>query len=290
MFCPRCGTPFTDGAYCPSCGQPLTTPVPPAVSELKKAAASPLFFTAVILSTVSAVLSLLFSIFGSGASLAMAEELLGDLGLGTMTDAGAAGATIGSVIGAFIGLIPQTILLIGLWKVTLSARDPLRPAIDGGGLSLIKGVMTFFLVMMVIAAALIALAVILLVVLASTGVLADSSDDLAAGSIAVAILLAILLPIVVGAFVLLIVFYVKCIRSVNVARNTLYTGIPSSKVSLFVAVWCFISAALSLPSLLSLSFLQVACSIATQILFGMVLIRYREQMQRLERPAPFPQV
>ncbi len=69
MICPKCGRPIPDGSAC-SCT--YVTPAfsnNPAVNALKASGASPLFLSAVILYTLTPLLSVVTALTGGGVSL-----------------------------------------------------------------------------------------------------------------------------------------------------------------------------------------------------------------------------
>lgn len=109
----------------------------------------------------------------------------------------------------------------------------------------------------------------------------------------------IAMPIMQGVFVFLILFiaavivlaiiyYVKAFKTVDTIRGTILTGVPSDRVSGFVAVMqCIGGGFMALASLYFLlygdifSALSGACSATAAICFGVFLFEYRSKMRAL---------
>ena len=316
MFCPNCGTTHDEhSVFCIQCGsrlcaeppQPAQQPVPseaavqppyspvpsggpasvpvhPVIGEVRRLASSPLFLVAVIALTASAVLQVFSAALGGGMAEWM-SELMAELDM-DMPVMMASGLTASSVVGTLAGMIPQILVIIGLWITYASAADRRTPFMKSSGLSLVKGAVMAEMIVAMVILGLCVLAMILLMVLGAVGQSVEdisytADEEMALGMVTV--VAGILLVILGGVIAFLAVYYAKIIKSVKAAVNTLNTGVPSSKVSVFVAVMCFIGAA---GNVFSVSLASLAAGVA-QVLFGVLLIQYRDRMRGLELP-PVP--
>ncbi len=302
MFCPQCGTANGDQAvFCEKCGirlsaepavpaqaaaplypPPCQPPVHPVLYEVKQAASSPLFLAAAILMTMGVVFNFLNSVTSSFVTSAMMELLNQYLDTDMSQLWGdASGSMTASLIGSVIVAIPSILLLTGLWMTYTAARDRTRPDMKTGGLTLIKGITIFQLVVVILSAVLIVLAFVLCILAISMGEWSSTREDELIASIVMGIF-TVVMTFVLAVCVLRSVFCVKIIKSINTVMQTLLTGIPSSKVSIFIAVWCFICGASCLFSVISASFLSALSYAVAYVLFGIILIRYRDRMRQLE--------
>lgn len=118
MICPKCGREIPDGTVCPcSVGTPMLSSNP-AVNVIKKIGSSPLFLTAVILYSVTLVLTFISSITAGSAIPYYAYSFMESYGESlppsvyySMMDA-SSGAT---AFGAILGLIPSILIAVGMW-------------------------------------------------------------------------------------------------------------------------------------------------------------------------------
>ena len=97
-----------------------------------------------------------------------------------------------------------------------------------------------------------------------------------------------LILFVAAVIVLTVLYYVKACKTVDVIRETIVTGVPSDRISGFVAVMlCIIGGVVALNALQSLAYgglfsvLGSACSATASICFGIFLFEYRSKMRRL---------
>ena len=264
---------------------PVSAPVvpgePPAVDLARRTAASPLFLIAVICLTVSAVLSVITSLF-AGSSMELFGELMaefsGDAEMEALFSEFSSAMSGGMIAGTLIGMIPTILILIGLWMVYASAANR-QQFLNLQGLALVKGAVVTELVVMAVGMGLVLLVMVLLLIVALVGGAEAVLDSDAAVAAIGSVVIVLLILLLVGLLVLYIVYYRKTLKSIDAALNTVRTGLPNSKVSIFVAVMCFIGAAgvLGSPSLATLA------SSAAQVLFGVILIQYRDRMRALEK-------
>lgn len=261
---------------------PLVNGEPPAVDLIRRLASSPLFFIAVICLTVSAVLSLI-TLFSTSGLVEVWADLLDEMADAEMeaflNDFSWAFAG-GWITAALIGMIPTVLIVIGLWMVYVSAKEHSR-FLNLKGLALVKGAvvtqMVLFIVGLVITL-LLCILVMLLGNLASGDLISEFFQIQGAGMTVVMVVMAIILVVLVVALVLGIIYYAKVLKSLASPIAVMHTGAPNSKVSVFVAVMCFISAVTSLNSLTSV------IAGAALVMFGILLIQYRDRMRALESP------
>lgn len=303
MLCSRCGQTSPEGStFCQACGAPLTAPAPmyqpayvpqiprhPVVEAVRSVAASPLFLVAVIFFTVALVFSVLASGESASATYDMLNEMFMDMDVDYVIPSYAGSVlSSGAIIGGIIGAIPTILVAVGLWMVYAAAKKD-EPGISTGGLTLLWVMQIISLVGVCVLAGLLAL--VLLLALLVGGVAAADIPD--AESTAALIVIGIGGLIIAGLMALVIVYRVKVMKMVNTVRQTLMTGVPSDKISMFVVVFCFISGGFSVISGLSsllfatyMTALSTLASAVATILFAVAALKYREAMRQLMMPAP----
>ena len=298
MFCKQCGTENAEGsAFCKNCGINLSAPVQPApvyaaptpavkpplssnpvLNAVKKIASSPLFLVAVIALSVQ----ILASIIGAAAGGAILRELiysvLYELGGNIpyeVYDVLDKIAMVGSgpvVVGTIIGLIPTILICVGLWLTYASAASRASDTMKTSGLTMIKVISIIQLVSTCIWFAIIEILLMLIVI-------AVGAADVYEAGIIIAILIFMVI-LFAAAFVLEIIYLAKIIKSINTAKKTIATAVPSDKVSSFVAVMNFISAAGFIFSLIT-SFISSAAAMTSLICFGILIFKYKSAMRTL---------
>ena len=301
MFCAKCGIENAEGAaFCKNCGHNLNSVVTPSVQEtlaaktplsshpvlnvVKKLASSPLFLVAVIAYSAQILFSIVNSA-GTGAKVEMfLYQLLDRLGGNVpyefydIVDGISRIGDIPYVLGTIIGLIPSFLICAGLWMTFASAKSRMFDGMKTSGLTMIKVLTILQLIGSCIAVA----AIELLLFVAVIGI---AATEYAPGA-AIAILVLLVL-VVAASYTLQIVYFAKIIKSLNAAKNTILTGVPTAKASRFVAVWAFISAFGALFSLTS-SFLSSAATITSLICFGILIYKYNSSMRMIPVPTPAP--
>jgi len=298
MFCSNCGIENAEGsAFCKNCGKPLSAPVAPAsvytppaeavnpplsvnpvLSAVKKVASSPLFLVAIIAYSVQ-ILATIVNSTSIGAKVEMfLYSMLDEIGYAApyefyeIVDAISRIGDIPYVVGTIIGLIPTILICVGLWKTYSSAASRASDTMKTSGLTMIKVVTIIQLVWVCIGLAVVELLLMLIVVAVAAANIYESGIIIA--------VLVFMVIIFAAAFVLDIIYLAKIIKSINTAKNSISTGIPSDKVSSFVAVWTFIGAAGMLFSLAT-SFLLSAAAITSLICFGILIFKYKSAMKAL---------
>ncbi len=139
-------------------------------------------------------------------------------------------------------------------------------------------------------AALIALitytAAIVIIMLVTELDLSNTSFDFVRMFLVMVMGLAIVISLVFGSF-----YFVKAVQTINTMKRTVVSGIPSYKVSVFVAVSSIISGgytAISLPVNTGVMMVLTSlCTAAASITFGVFLFIYRNKMRllMLENPS-----
>ncbi len=240
------------------------TPVllePPATTLLKKFGSSGLFLAAVISYTAFLVLNLIGTIISARDTTLMFDNLT--------ADTFAVAYNIGFVFGAIIGSAPTVVTVIALWHIYGQAKRPVGERFGTGGITTLKVMNILGFVLMGI------IALILLLAVIPVAILAKNYSDMIT-NIAIAIILAVMIPI----FALAIVYQIFALRSINALRDAA-NGI-SRKVSAFVAVMCYISGAFSLISVFGnvnvVSALAYVALGTANIIFGILMFDYNKQM------------
>ena len=314
MFCSRCGVENSEGAaFCKNCGNSLgknavTPPAAPVytvhnkakaplssnpvVNAVKQVASSPLALVAIIAFSAMVLVSLISSLVDRNALTAAIYSLLNSL-----TEAGvdvpyeiynaidSAYYSLGSglyVFASILGLIPSILICVGLWLTYSSAASRSSDGMKTSGLTTIKVINIIQLVGTCIAFAFIELLIIIIGIAASSVAREYSYYyDYSSGASLVATIGVVIPALIVAAvYTLQIIYQAKVIQSVNTAKKTITTGVPSDKISGFVAVWLFISAGFSLFGLAT-NFLGCACSITSLICFGILIYKYRNAMRAI---------
>lgn len=297
MFCSNCGIENAEGsAFCKNCGKPLSQITPdysapaytpaakpplssnPVLNAVKKIAGSPLFLVAVIAYSLQ-ILATLVSSVGTGAKVEMfLYSLLDEIGYAApfefyeIVDAISRIGDIPYIIGTIIGLIPTILICVGLWITYSSAKNRMTDTMKTSGLTMIKVITIIQLVWACVVFALVELLLMLIVVAVA------AANVYEAGLIIAGVVFVVLF--VAAAFALAIVYFAKIIKSIGVAKKTITTGIPSDKVSSYVAVWAFISAVCLVFSLIT-SFIASAASMTAFICFGILIFKYKSAMKGL---------
>lgn len=213
--------------------------------------------------------------------------------------------SISTSIGAFLSLIPSTIILIGFILIYTSARNKEYPNVKDSGFAVLKVMSVIGLVFMCIAFVFIFLALILYALIIPYG--ADVSVDIfgsyyypdidtrsTGAMIAIIIFMTIILGMI-AAFA--ISFSALTVRTISTMRKTAESGVPSDKVSSFVAVIYIISGILQvvayIPSTIytalyhgiafynAVSILNFLCSSIFSICIGAIILSYKSGMREL---------
>lgn len=322
MFCPNCGTQNEDRyAFCKQCGSKLTsvpaTPAPapapspapfagqshaagqphPVWNAVKEIASSPLFLTAIIAFSLSLLLQAVQMFRFPGDFLSR----VGEIARFAEIDYDEIAPLMSFSQGAFsafavIALIPSVLVAVGLWMTYVSAQDRENPGMKTAGLTMIKVIHVIQLVFISITLAFTGILFLFLDLLIAgrLGFSSDISDILPYGFLSLSVFFLVIVEVICfTVLILVLLYYAKIIRSINTVKRTLQSGVPSDKVSGFVAVIAYILAgfqALSALSSLAMGNLfgtGVALSSATSMIcFGILIYRYKNAMRT--QMASFP--
>lgn len=286
MFCSRCGSKNADGAhFCKNCGialdgyseniipttyaQNMRMQTQPVLNMVKEMASSPLFLIAVIAFTAQILFSIIGAFLSGPNTIAAISEIAKVVDLPYKAYAildrlhlvGGAPITIAVVLGQ----IPSILIAVGLWQTYLSAVT--RTSMNTSGLTMIKVIIVINLVLSVIGLTTIEILLLLLTIAA------------AEAGIAAAIMVALVMAFA-AVFSFNIVYLTKVIKTINTVKNTIATGVPSDRVSSFVAIWGYICASFLIFSLHgTFATLSSLCSMTALICFGTVLLKYKDKMR-----------
>lgn len=288
MFCKNCGAEMADtDKVCANCGTPASespapapTPAPapvrvktpPVGGPLEPARANPLYLAAVICMSVVAFFQLISMIQGAGAS-----DMLAQLGMGSL-------GTV-MVLVSLVALAITGVIVAGLWLCWVSGLDGTKAHLMTLGLKMIWAGALAQLIYMGIFLGL--ADIVLLIGAIAGGSYANSWESqlyghssYASSATGVLILAFILVAAILA---LMIVYYIKVLKTVKDAQTSVATGKLAGVPSMFVAVLTFVVAGFQLLVLLfgglgnAMSALNSLASIGANVLFGIVMIQFRNQ-------------
>ena len=283
-------------------------PLSPAIGVLKRIAASPLFLVATILTTLGVLLRFISSLTG-GIDIASIMNALyqnGVIGywdymefLDTYRYSEIYPLINGlNILSTLISLVPIILVAIGLWLIFGAGASKSRADFSTTGLTMVKVINIINLVFECIGygIGMIAVVVMMIGVSAASSYASSYSSyygygyDYAETAVGVSIgVIAICAVILIAVAVFRIIWYVKINKSINAATVTARTGNGNMNASTYVGVFCFIGAGCGFIGFIfslvtyitALSIITSLCSIATSILFGIVIFKYRSSMARL---------
>lgn len=259
------------------------------MNVVRSMATSVLFLVGTIGYSVYVLFELLGSFTGESEIMNMFNNIMAQSGAYSSMDyqslqilSGIFGST--SVISTLLGLIPAMVLVAGIWIVFAAAKQNKLPGIAATGMTMIRVIVIIELVFACIAV--FAVAVIGLLAVVGMGSLAGYYGD----GVPFVVIMALVMIVILAICAIEIVYYVKLNGMVKSIKETMVTGRPNAKVSLFVEILCYlggagsaISALMSLVGLDIFGFLSNAGMGTAGICFGMLLRQYRNKMQTLER-------
>ncbi len=261
----------------------------PAISAYKKAARSPLFLIAVLLLALSIVFSIVNS-FSSDIpdyvsdSVSNALEEFGDdlkFDKSDMTEINDFIDNAGNYFlpSAISTNIPSIIVLIALGLIVASAMSKNEGKTSTAGLTIIKVMSIIELVFAII----ISVALTAVLAVSSVMMLKEKGD---VKSVGIAFTVITIIVFIISIFC--IIFFAKKLKTINTAKKTVVTGIPSDKVSGFVGVIIFIIGALSaagavtmMINVSAISGLASLTSGASYVLFALTLFSYKSTMREV---------
>ncbi len=296
MFCPYCGTKIDDDSkFCTNCGAKVEGAIPNqaqpnpnqqstpntkkyasmsslTLETVKKQAKSPLTLAAVICFTLGILLS--FTRNPVREFLGITETIFGPaLGYDyyDMVDEIEAVADGAGLVSNIIGNLPAILYAIGMWMVVVPAFDNTKTKLPTGGLTLIKVlvIISFISTILIIAAA-------AAIVFVLTMVIADeyyTPDGWATGILICSAL------VVIAIIVFCVFYYVKLIKTISSIRYTVRCGSPVADISGLVIFICFVGGICGIA--VSLFNFTALVNAVANLLFGLVLARYKKEMRDL---------
>lgn len=275
----------------------------PVRETIRRLASSPLFLIGVITFTASIVLTLIGNVLFSGnigEALERLVALLRQQGLDIDELPSGIGYALGSasISSAVSSIIPSFVIGVGLWLVYLSAKGSKYKGVCSG-LTILRVMSIIMLVFACIGVGILLITLLLCVLIGGIAVMEYDNSM----STLVIMVFAIGFAVCAAVGALCIVFYAKLKNTVSTVRNTWITGIPSDRVSTFVAVMLFLFAlmqalggfsAFGLYDVLGQSatgasrvigsiaaIVLALADAATQVCFGILIFRYRRAMREL---------
>ena len=258
------------------------------LNVVRTMATSVLFLVGTIGYSAYVLFELLGSFTGGSEIMNMFNNIMAQSGAYSSMDyqslqmlSGIFGST--SVISTLFSLIPAMVLVAGIWMVFAAAKQNKLPGIAATGMTMIRVIVIIELVLSCIAV--FAVAAIGFLVVLGMGSLAGYYGE----GTPVVVIMVLILIVILAVCAINIIYYVKLGGTVKRMKETMITGCPDTKVSLFVEILCYlggagsaISALMSLVGLDIFGFLSNAGMGTASICFGMLLRQYRNKMQTLE--------
>lgn len=258
------------------------------LNVVRTMATSVLFLVGTIGYSAYVLFELLGSFTGGSEIMNMFNNIMAQSGAYSSMDyqslqmlSGIFGST--SVISTLFSLIPAMVLVAGIWMVFAAAKQNKLPGIAATGMTMIRVIVIIELVLSCIAV--FAVVAIGFLVVLGMGSLAGYYGE----GTPVVVIMVLILIVILAVCAINIIYYVKLGGTVKRMKETMITGRPDTKVSLFVEILCYlggagsaISALMSLVGLDIFGFLSNAGMGTASICFGMLLRQYRNKMQTLE--------
>lgn len=314
MYCSRCGKQLADGEVC-ACRQQIPRPVPqqPVMSQpapaqpvmshpapaqqtatgvLKKSLSSWVFLTVAILYSVILLFTFLiplttdYNALLSELEYGLGVDLGGFISGIDMNDPAIRASIAGSTVSSCI--LPG-LICAGLWMLYTGARSKETVGVKSGGFIMLKVVTIINFVGMCVVFVIAALATFVVMSLASAnsgftagGYLYTFDDP----EVIIAVCL-LLLVVLAMAAALMIVMYLKGLKTLNGAMKVASTGMPNNKASMFLVVMLYIAAGGGLLSGLQvvaqdgLAALLTLCQAAYCFFAAFGLMKYRSEMKKV---------
>lgn len=256
MLCPACGRNNADGTYgCQHCGSPFPCPIS------KRVFTSPLMPVALIARTAAVLFGLLYTVTSQATAVNAILEPASSLSIGGIVYP----AKIVFLVLSLLSALLNTLTVAGFWRTYASAANPRNAWMHTGGLTLVKVIQYIDLVIVGIVLAILDIGVF------SIGWLRNTFPVL-------------LITVVITSILGLLLFYViLSIQTTKRMIESIRTGIPSDRISPFVAVCTCIAGGISFAYMFTagslLSAIACLCSATGEIAFGIFLFFYRRQMR-----------
>lgn len=256
MRCPACRQKNADGVYgCQHCGTPFPCPIS------KRIFTSPLMLVALIARTATILFALLYTFTNQANAVNAILEPASRLNTGDLN-------STATIVFLFISLLSaslSTLTAIGFWMTYASAANRQNAWMKTGGLTIVKVIQCIELVIVGVLIAVIDIGLL------SIGWLRIDFP--------------VMLVMVVATSILgLLLFYeILLIQTTKRMIETIRTGIPSDRISSFVAVFTCIAGGIVFTRIFTAGNLIAAiahlCSATGEIAFGVFLFYYRKQMR-----------
>lgn len=258
------------------------------INEIRTMASSTLFLVGIIGYSAYLLFELLGSFTGGSGIMSMVNRIMAESGAYSSMSFGSMQAISGvfgsiAVLSTLFSMIPTMVVGAGIWMVFAAARQNRLPGIAATGLTMVRVIVIIQLVLLGIL--FFAAVVIGILIMIGSGSIAEYYGE----GMPVVMLLGIVLVILLAFLAIEIIYTAKLSGMVRRMRETLVTGRPNAKISLFVEIICYIggagSAISALGSLAGLSvfgFLGNAGAATASISFGIFIRQYRSRMQSLE--------
>lgn len=302
MICPRCGNAAEEGwVNCPHCGAPLQPEAsapryaqpaqpdpapagnpqePPVIQLMRRAARSPSFLVPAIGYTCMVVCNFISTLGYAvpGAMDGYLNQLTGYGMDGQMASVYGMLSTVqaASAGGSLVGQIPSILMAVGIWMTFASAVDPSGGPIKTAGLTIIRVIQIIVLV----------LVGVMCLMLLGLGGLSLSAVGLYSGAGSNAGIVLGLFLVCVGVVVLVVLYSVKIIRTIDCFRHSIWMGTPQGSISAYVAVISILGGLFSLTSVLTGNVFGVLAGVGNAVSgvgFGVFLFQYRDQLRSLEQ-------
>lgn len=267
----------------------MQRPITPVHGVLKSFFASPLFLITAILFSANLLFQIIANLFPQDPAYIVNQiysnlpyEMQFIISPGDLYSAlsnAQSGTTIGTVIGM---LITGGLMAAAYWITYISAKNPSVPAAKTAGLTIMKVFSIISLVVM-------SLAEVLCVVLAVIfGVALADNDYGYMDEMMIGFFIILIAACIIGVVVLIfeIIYEAKVIKMLNSAKNAMLTGMVPNKASMFVAVICFISAAVSFFSVFGdavlYGWIRVPLgltSVALNVLYGLLVLQFNKMLK-----------
>lgn len=301
--CPGCGTSVPEEAtFCPQCGKslgeqteapryqnapasppPAAGAEPPAVQAMRRLFGSPLYLVVAIGYTVTVVSNLISLLLTSTGLMAESSAWMTALDGATGWSGDVSGTMNttfwSSLTWSVVGQIPSILNTAALWMLYTTARDRSGAPFKTAGLTILRVLQIIILVMVGI---MLALVLVLLGLALTTASFGENSGVFTP-------LIAMALFIVVVAVVLVMLYGIKFIATIDSFRKTIWTGRVQGCISLYVAVCAILGGILMLFNVplgllagVPFTALSGLSGAVGGICFGVFQYRCHDEWQRLK--------
>lgn len=291
MYCPNCGRELREGEVCncrnttpneyaagyqqPVYGAPSpypvypdTSPATPAIEILRRYGSSPLMLALVILLGAGWLFSSISVFFSADYGSAYAYQY------------GMHVEGLTNVMG-FLSFIPSALITVGVLLFYLNCRNPKTQLVSTAGLTMVQ-------VLFIVSASFLGLFCLLALIGLGIGGAGLSYSlsylfDFDSSLMNMIIGFAMVFLLVFVAFY--VIYFIFLMKTISAVKQTARTGVENIKVSMFIAVMCFIFGAFSVFGSFAqgFTFTMVASLIsgAASIVAGILLVGYRREIINL---------